>query len=86
MKARKLREFRLRYNISLSELSDACNLTHQRISAIELGTGPVDNKTKAKILSGILSVVERRIHDAKAMENEYHGLHNSLLDCVEVRK
>ncbi len=53
MHVRKLRVLRLKYHISLTELSQTSGLSSQRISQLELSTGHVTDGTVHKLLDGL---------------------------------
>ena len=84
MQVRKMRILRLKYDISLTELSRACGLSKQRISEIELKTAPtVRLDTSQKIVRAFSEIMERRREKHQKLFQDFERHKGSLMDCVE---
>ena len=79
---RKLRLLRLKYHISLVELSRASGLSPQRISELELGSGNILTATEQKLQNGMEQVIRRRKEDQVDLQNDYLRHKNTLMELV----
>lgn len=82
MQVRKLRLLRLKYRISLMELSRTTGLTPQRISEIELNAGNMQDATVQKLVEGIEQVIFQRQKDHTALQNDFLLHKNTLMEMV----
>lgn len=82
MQVRKLRVLRLKYHISLVELSRACGISPQRISEIELNPGGITDVTVAKLLDGLADVIQRRSHTQLALQADFDRTKYTLMEPV----
>ena len=83
MRARKLRLLRNKHHISLGELGQACGISNQRISTIELGDGYLTEKTGEKIQEGFRQIIERRRRMLLRLCEDYENHKDTLLEQVE---
>ena len=81
MKVRKMRLLRHKHHISLVELSDACGVSKQRLSEIELDKKSVSEVAVQMITAGF-SVVEKRRRD-NALSRDFRRHKDALLESVE---
>ena len=77
---RKLRLLRLKYHISLVELSRASGLTPQRISELELGSGNILAATEQKLQNGMEQVIKQRKEALVALQNDYLQHKDTLMN------
>ena len=82
MQVRKLRLLRLKYRISLMELSRVTELTPQRISEIELNAGNMQDTTVQKLLGGIEQVILLRQKDHAALQYDFQLHKDTLMEMV----
>lgn len=82
MQVRKLRLLRLKYHISLMELSRATGLTPQRISELELGTGNTMEATEQKLIHGVEQVIRQRQRNHSALQDDFLLHKDTLMDLV----
>ena len=83
MKVRKMRLLRHKHHISLVELSDACGVSKQRLSEIELDKTSVSEVAVQMITAGF-SVVEKRRRDSlNALSRDFRRHKDTLLENVE---
>lgn len=82
MHVRKLRLLRLKYRISLMELSRTTGLTPQRISEIELNAGNMQDATVQKLVEGIEQVIFQRQKDHTALQNDFQLHKDTLMEMV----
>ena len=82
MRVRKLRLLRLKYHISLVELSRASGLTPQRISELELGSGNTLAVTEKKLLDGLAVVIQEREKSQIALQHDYLQYKDTLMELV----
>ena len=82
MQVRKLRLLRLKYRISLMELSRTTGLTPQRISEIELNAGNMQDATVQKLVEGIEQVIFQRQKDLTALQNDFQLHKDTLMEMV----
>ncbi len=84
MKVRKMRLFRIKHRISLSELARFCGVSSQYISEIELNPEPkLGKETSARLLAAFSSVVEERNHGLMCLQQDFLNCKDTLLDAVE---
>ncbi len=83
MKVRKMRLLRHKYHISLAELSDACGVSKQRLSEIELDKTSVSTVAARMIADGFSVVEKRRRDNLKALSKDFRRHKNALLESVE---
>lgn len=83
MKARKIRLLRKKYRISLTELADACGLSEQRVSEIELGVTPLSPSTTTKIQSGFEKLMEQHQAMLLHLNQDYAKHKETLSESVE---
>ena len=83
MKARKIRLLRKKYRISLTELADACGLSEQRVSEIELGVTPLSPATTIKIQSGFEKLMEQHREMLLHLNQDYAKHRETLSEPVE---
>ena len=83
MKARKIRLLRKKYRISLTELADACGLSEQRVSEIELGVTPLSTATAEKIRSGFEKLMEQHREMLLHLNQDYTKHRETLFEPVE---
>ena len=83
MKARKIRLLRKKYRISLTELADACGLSEQRLSEIELGVTPLSPATTIKIQSGFEKLMEQHREMLLHLNQDYAKHRETLSEPVE---
>ena len=79
---RKLRLLRLKYHISLVELSLASGLSPQRISELELGSGNILTATEQKLQNGMEQVIRRRREALATLQNDFQRHKNTLMEPV----
>ena len=82
MRVRKLRVLRLKYHISLTELSQASGLSSQRISQLELSTGHVTDGTVQKLLNGLEQTISQRLQSQFALQTDFQKHRDSLMELV----
>ena len=82
MQIRKLRVLRLKYRISLVELSRACGISPQRISEIELNPGGISEPTVTKLLDGLSHVICSRQHTQMALQADFNRTKYTLMEPV----
>lgn len=82
MQVRKLRVLRLKYHISLVELSCACGISPQRLSEIELNPGRIADATVAKLLNGLTDVIHRRQCTQIALQADFERTKSTLMEPV----
>lgn len=82
MHVRKLRVLRLKYHISLTELSQASGLSSQRISQLELSTGHVTDGTVQKLLGGLEQAISQRLQSQLALQADFQIHRDSLMELV----
>lgn len=84
MQMRKMRLLRMKYQISQSELGEACGLSQQRINELELKTKPeTTGETLTKIQDAFASIIERRRRTLEALEQDFANHEKTLLEGVE---
>ena len=83
MKVRKMRLLRHKYHISLGELSDACGVSKQRLSEIELNKKSVSEAAARMIGNGFTVVTERRRDASDGLNQDLQRHKNALLELVE---
>ena len=83
MQVRKMRLLRHKSRITRVELGDACALSPQRISEIELGTAGLAPATKEKLRRGFALVGRRREDALHALQGDLLRYGESLFDAVE---
>ena len=84
MKVRKMRLFRIKHRISLSELARFCGVSSQYISEIELNPEPkLGKETSAKLLAAFSSVIEERDREMVCLQQDFLNCTDTLLDAVE---
>ena len=84
MKVRKMRLFRIKHRISLSELARFCGVSSQYISEIELNPEPkLGKETSAKLLAAFSSVIEERDREMVCLQQDFLNCKDTLLDAVE---
>lgn len=84
MQVRKMRLFRLKYQITRKELGQACGLSPQRISEIELDPAPMLNaETKEKLEKAFETVVERRRGEWTELYQTFAYHRDTLTNAVE---
>lgn len=82
MRVRKLRVLRLKYHISLTELSQTSGLSSQRISQLELSTGHVTDVTVQKLLEGLEQAIRQRLQRQLALQADFQNHRDSLMELV----
>ena len=82
MHVRNLRVLRLKYHISLTELSQTSGLSSQRISQLELSTGHVTDGTVQKLLDGLEQAISQRLQSQLALQADFQKHQNSLMELV----
>lgn len=82
MRVRKLRVLRLKYHISLTELSQTSGLSSQRISQLELSTGHVTDGTVQKLLDGLDQAISQRLQSQFALQADFQKHRDSLMELV----
>lgn len=82
MQVRKLRLLRLKYRISLMELSRVTGLTPQRVSEIELNAGNLQDATVQKLVEGIEQVILLRQKDHTALQYDFQLHKDTLMEMV----
>ena len=82
MHVRKLRLLRLKYHISLVELSQASGMTPQRISELELGSGNTLPVTEQKLLNGMEQVIRQRQEAHTALQQDFLQYRDTLMELV----
>ena len=82
MKVRKFRILRLRHHVSMVELGQACGLSAQRISELELSEGVPEQETIQKIQNGFERILTERMEDAERLHLEYQRCRNALMQRV----
>ena len=82
MQVRKLRLLRLKYRISLMELSRVTGLTPQRVSEIELNAGTLQDATVQKLVEGIEQVILLRQKDHTALQYDFQLHKDTLMEMV----
>ncbi len=82
MKVRKFRILRLRHHISMVELGQACGVSAQRISELELGESTPEAETVQKIQTGFETIIVRRGEKLDTLQKEYIACKNSLMERV----
>ena len=84
MPVRIMRILRMKYKISLAELADACGVSVQRISEIELKTDSgITPKTAAKIESAFTSIAEKKYQELDMFRQDFARYKDRLMECVE---
>lgn len=81
MRVRKLRVLRLKYHISLTELSQTSGLSSQRISQLEL-SGYVTDGTVQKLLDGLEQAISQRLQSQFALQADFQKHRDSLMELV----
>ena len=82
MHVRKLRVLRLKYYISLKELSQTSGLSSQRISQLELSTGHVTDGAVQKLLDGLEQAISQRRQSQLALQADFQIHRDSLMELV----
>ena len=82
MQVRKLRLLRLKYRISLMELSRVTGLTPQRVSEIELNAGNLQDATVQKLVEGIEQVILLRQKAHAALQYDFRLHKDTLMEMV----
>ena len=85
MNVRKMRILRNKYRIPLRELSDACGISKQRLSQIELGETPVSEAASQTVADAFAAVAERRRDSSNGLSRDFRRHKNTLLESVEER-
>lgn len=84
MKVRKMRLFRIKHRISLSELARFCGVSSQYISEIELNPEPkLGKETSARLLAAFSSVIKDRDREMVSLQQDFLNCKDTLLDAVE---
>ena len=83
MNVKKMRILRSKYRIPLRELSDACGISKQRLSEIELGETPVSEAASRTVADAFAAVAERRRDSSNALSRDFRRHKDTLLESVE---
>ena len=83
MEARVMRLLRMKHRITRKELGDACRLSAQRISELELGTGHLTPETCGKVRSAFETVIDQREAALTLLWQDYQRYRGELLTPVE---
>ena len=82
MKVRKFRILRLRHHVSMVELGQACGVSAQRISELELSENKPSAETVQKIQSGFESIIAQSGEKLGLLRQDYDSCKNSLMERV----
>ena len=84
IKITRLRLFRFKHQISLSELHRHSGLSHQHISRLELCRRSRTPKGERVLADGIRSIIISRREALENLEREYEVYRGNLLQPLEV--
>ena len=84
IKITRLRLFRFKHQISLSELHRHSGLSHQHISRLELCRRSRTPKGERVLADAIRSIIIPRREALENLEREYEGYRGNLLQPLEV--
>ena len=84
IKITRLRLFRFKHQISLSELHRHSGLSHQHISRLELGRRSRTPKGERVLADAIRSIIISRREALENLEREYEVYRGNLLQPLEV--
>ncbi len=82
MEVRKIRVLRLKYHISLIELSQTSGLSPQRLSQLELYNSRMTAETARKLTEGLEKVILRREKEQQNLWDDYERHRSSLMEMV----